>query len=96
MDSDADGDGRERKLTVRLTLHSGSDTTARDDARERVESALEGIDGWRIEGSEIVEPPTAPFEPHTVEVTVAVGKVDAATPDDAEEALAAEGLEVVG
>lgn len=82
-------------LTVRLTLHSGSDTTARDDARERVESALEGVSGWRIEGSEIVEPPAAPFEPHTIEVGVAV---DPRADDDTGAvagALAADGLEVV-
>ncbi|WP_114576881.1 hypothetical protein [Saliphagus sp. LR7] len=86
----ADADAR--ALTARLTLHSGSDTTARDDARERVESALEGLDGWRIEGCEIVEPPAAPFEPHTLAVRVVA---DAGTTDDAEEALARNGIEVV-
>lgn len=93
MDSDADEDGRKRALTVQLTLHSGSDTTARDGAVERVESTLEdgGIAGWRIEGCEIVEPPAAPFEPHALEVRVVA---DTGTADDAEEALAREGIEV--
>lgn len=92
MDQDAGADRPPgpRELTVRLTLHSGSDTTARDDARERVEEALEGggVTEWRIEGSEIVEPPAAPFEPHTVAVRIAAdGPV--------EDALADAGLERV-
>lgn len=79
-----------RSLTVRLTLHSGSDTTARDEARKRVEEALtgSGVGGWRVEGVEIVEPPTAPFEPHTVDIQItADGPV--------EDALAQAGLEAV-
>lgn len=84
MAPNADADA----LTARLTLHSGSDTTARDDARARVESALEGVDGWRIESCEIVEAPAAPFEPHTLDVGVVPASRAVA------EALAAEGIDV--
>lgn len=89
MAPNADGD----VLTARLTLHSGSDTTARDEAGGRVESALDGggIAEWRIESVEIVEPPAAPFEPHTLEVTVvAAGGAHGTVAD----ALEAEGLSV--
>lgn len=78
--------------TTLVTLHAGSDTTARDDATEQLTVRLaeletdESIADWAISDAEVYEHPTAPFEPYTIAVAFAVTvTVDA---DDAGEAAA--------
>lgn len=59
----------------RWTLHSGSETTAREDAREELATGLEEQDvvaEWAIESTEVDEHPTAPFEPYTIAFDISV------------------------
>ncbi|MWV38599.1 hypothetical protein [Natrialba sp. INN-245] len=73
-----------------VTLHEGSDTTARDEARATFVDALEALEAdgpiveWEITHVEIHELPTAPFEPYTVELAfVATVVVEADSADRA-------------
>ncbi|MEY7850550.1 hypothetical protein AB7C87_15280 [Natrarchaeobius sp. A-rgal3] len=75
-----------------VTLHEGTDTTARDEARATFVDALEALEAegpiaeWEITDVEIHEPPTAPFEPYTVELAfVATAAVEADDTDRAAE-----------
>ncbi|APX95221.1 hypothetical protein [Natronorubrum daqingense] len=59
----------------RWTLHSGSETTAREDAREELAAGLEEdehVVDWKVENAEVDEHPTAPFEPYTIAFAVSV------------------------
>ncbi|SEH12758.1 hypothetical protein SAMN04487967_0951 [Natronorubrum sediminis] len=59
----------------RWTLHSGSETTAREDARKELATGLEEqdeISDWEIGSVEVDEHPTAPFEPYTIAFDVSV------------------------
>ncbi|RQG92259.1 hypothetical protein [Natrarchaeobius chitinivorans] len=75
-----------------VTLHGGSDTTARDEAREQFQEVLAhleddgGISEGEITDTEVYEQPTAPFEPYTVALEfTATTVVDAADDDRAAE-----------
>lgn len=67
-----------RDGTVLVTLHGGSETTARSEAVDELERELEVLvsdgvlDEWAIGDDEVYEHPTAPFEPYTIAVDVSV------------------------
>ncbi len=81
-----------RDGTTLVTLHEGTDTTARDEATDELTARLESIaaDGtisaFEITDATVYEHPAAPFDPYTitVEFTVEV-VVEAADDADAEE-----------
>ncbi len=96
-----------RDGTTLVTLHEGTDTTARAAATDRLAESLEAeaafVD-WSIDGASVYEGPTAPFDPYTVAVEFGVTVLVEA--DDAgrarslgtaaiADALAAAGLEGV-
>ncbi|MFC6716778.1 hypothetical protein ACFQGT_17005 [Natrialbaceae archaeon GCM10025810] len=79
-----------RDATTLVTLHGGSDTTARDEAVSDLAAVFEEladdgtIDDWTIETAEVYEHPTAPFDPYTIAVSFAVTvTVEADDPDAA-------------
>ena len=98
-----------RDGTSLVTLHEGSDTTARDEATAQLVSRLEDFENgpvtdWAIVDSEVHEPPTGPFDPYTVAVdftvTVAVEAEDAETAEEVgteviDDALASAGVDYV-
>ncbi|QLG51029.1 hypothetical protein [Natrinema halophilum] len=67
-----------RDGTTLITLHGGSDTTARDDATAELDDALGALatDGkiteWAVRDAEVYEHPTAPFDPYTITLTFSV------------------------
>lgn len=73
-----------------VTLHEGTDTTARSEATTQLSDTLEGlvpstpVSDWAVGDADVYEPPAAPFDPYTVavEFTVTV----AVTADDADSA----------
>ncbi|RQG98570.1 hypothetical protein [Natrarchaeobius oligotrophus] len=75
-----------------VTLHEGTDTTARDEATAELATVLESlvsegeISDWAIDDADVYEHPTAPFEPYTIEVGFAVSVV--VDVDDADRAAA--------
>ena len=64
--------------TTLVTLHAGSDTTARDDATDQLTASLEELEAddaiadWVVTDAEVYEHPAAPFDPYTVAVAFAV------------------------
>ena len=77
--------------TTLVTLHEGTDTTARDEAVSQLGTSLaelaaeNAIADWEIGDAEVYEHPTAPFDPYTIAVTFAVtGVVEADGPGAAE------------
>ncbi|WP_049887847.1 hypothetical protein [Natronobacterium gregoryi] len=64
-----------RDGTTLVTLHEGSDTTAKDEAQTELETTLEelaadgSITDWTVVDAEVYEPPTAPFDPYTISVS---------------------------
>lgn len=99
-----------RDGTALVTLHGGSETTARDEARSNVAASLESLAttgelaDWEIASTSVHEHPTAPFEPYTFAISFRVAvTVDAADPTNAAErgvgaiddALASAGIESV-
>lgn len=81
-----------REGTTLVTLHGGTDTTARAEAIEQLEERLAdaaasgAIADWAIEDAEVYEHPAAPFDPYTIAVAFAVTvAVDAEDADPAEE-----------
>jgi hypothetical protein len=79
-----------REGTTLITLHGGSDTTARDEAVDDLERTLGSlVEEGAIDDAEVIEAavdehPAAPFDPYTVAVSFRVG-VDVDS-DDADEA----------
>ncbi|EMA31090.1 hypothetical protein [Halobiforma nitratireducens] len=79
-----------REGTTLVTLHEGSDTTARDEATEEVTATLEEltaegtITDWELDDADVYEPPAGPFDPYTITVSFAVTVTVEA--DDAERA----------
>nr|WP_170830982.1 hypothetical protein [Natronobacterium texcoconense] len=67
-----------RDGTALVTLQAGSDTTARTEATTQLETTLEtladegAITDWAVTDAEVYEPPTAPFDPHTISVAFTV------------------------
>ncbi|SFB69784.1 hypothetical protein SAMN05444422_101280 [Halobiforma haloterrestris] len=80
-----------REGTTLVTLHEGSDTTARDEATAELTETLEGltdegtIADWTVDGAEVYEHPAGPFDPYTVTVGFAVTVT--VTADDADRAV---------
>ncbi|WIV66528.1 hypothetical protein [Natrialbaceae archaeon AArc-T1-2] len=80
-----------RDGTTLVTLHGGSETTARDEAIDQLAATFvdledEGeITDWVITDADVAEQPTAPFEPYTIGVAFAVTVVVEA--DDRAEAM---------
>lgn len=78
-----------RDGTALVTLHGGSETTARSDAVDDLERELESraddgaVDEWQIGDDGVYEHPTAPFEPYTISVDVSV-TVAVEAPDERE------------
>ncbi|ELY58938.1 hypothetical protein [Natronolimnohabitans innermongolicus] len=78
-----------RDGTTHVTLHGGSDTTACDEATDQVAASLESLGDdvvaeWELDGAEVYEHPTAPFDPYTITVAFAVTvTVEADDADDA-------------
>jgi len=61
--------------TTLVTLHEGTDTTARAAAAGRLASIFEEADGfadWSVGEASVYEGPTAPFDPYTVAVEFGV------------------------
>ncbi len=80
-----------RDGTSLVTLHEGSDTTARNEAVEQLTDRLEEFENgpvadWAILDSDVSEPPTGPFDPYTIAVDFTVTVVVDA--EDAESAKA--------
>lgn len=79
-----------REGTTLVTLHGGSDTTAREDAVAEIEKTFESLAAegplvdWAIDGATVREHPTAPFDPYTI--AVAFDVVVTVEAEDAEEA----------
>ena len=79
-----------REGTVLVTLHGGSETTARDEATDEFAATLESlaaegrISDWEIVDADVYEHPTAPFDPYTIAIEFGVTVVVEA--DDAAEA----------
>ncbi len=81
-----------RDGTTLVTLHEGTDTTARDEAIGQLDASLESVGAsgpitdWAISDADVYEHPTAPFEPYTITVTftvsVAVEADDAAAAEE--------------
>lgn len=99
-----------REGTTLVTLHGGSDTTAREDAVAKLEETFESLAAedvlvdWAIEDAAVREHPTAPFDPYTIAVefdvvvTVEADDADAAGERGAEAidaALAEAGVDSV-
>lgn len=67
-----------RTGTTLITLHDGTDTTAKDAAIEQLESTLatltasSDIESWSIDEATVYEHPAAPFDPFTISVTFSV------------------------
>ncbi|ARS89488.1 hypothetical protein [Natrarchaeobaculum aegyptiacum] len=78
-----------RDGTALVTLHGGSETTARSDAVDELERELEAltddgaIEEWELGDDGVYEHPTAPFEPYTIAVDVSV-TVAVEAPDEHE------------
>lgn len=78
-----------RTGTTLVTLHGGSDTTACEEATEKLAASLETLaaDGtvsdWRIDDAEVYEHPTGPFDPYTISVEFSVTVVVEADDSDA-------------
>ncbi|ELY47838.1 hypothetical protein [Natronorubrum bangense] len=81
-----------REGTTLITLHGGSDTTAREEATEQLAAALEHLEAegtvsaWEIDDASVYEQPTAPFDPYTITLEFSITVVVEA--DDADEATA--------
>ena len=64
--------------TTLVTLHEGTDTTARDEAVSQLTASLEDLEtddaitDWTVTDAEVYEQPTAPFDPYTITVAFAV------------------------
>ncbi|WP_254766916.1 hypothetical protein [Salinilacihabitans rarus] len=67
-----------REGTTLVTLHEGTDTTARAAATEEFATQLEAlaaadrIADWAVADADVYEHPTAPFDPYTITVSFAV------------------------
>ncbi|WP_027119071.1 hypothetical protein [Natronorubrum tibetense] len=67
-----------RDGTTFVTLHGGSDTTARDGATEELATTLEALEAdgtiadWSVDDANVYEHPTGPFDPYTVSVAFSV------------------------
>ncbi|ELY44256.1 hypothetical protein [Natronorubrum sulfidifaciens] len=87
-----------REGTTLITLHGGSDTTARDDATEQLAATLERLEddgtvtAWTVDDAAVYEHPTAPFDPYTITLEFSITVVVEA--DDAD-AAAAFGADVI-
>ena len=73
-----------------VTLHEGTDTTARDAAVDQLADRLdsrssERIDDWSITDATVYEHPSAPFDPYTVQVGFEVAVTVEATDAEAAE-----------
>lgn len=61
-----------------VTLHEGTDTTARSEATAQLSDTLEelatstAISDWAVGDAEVYEHPAAPFDPYTVAVEFTV------------------------
>ncbi|MFA9425460.1 hypothetical protein [Natronorubrum sp. A-ect3] len=81
-----------REGTTLITLHGGSDTTAREEATEQLAAVLERLEAegtvsaWEIDDASVYEQPTAPFDPYTITLEFSITVVVEA--DDADEATA--------
>ncbi|MDG5758153.1 hypothetical protein QA600_02230 [Natronococcus sp. A-GB1] len=79
-----------REGTTLVTLHGGSNTTAREDAAAELEETFESLatEGtlvdWAVTDAEVHEPPSAPFDPYTIAIEFDV--VVTVEADDAEAA----------
>ncbi|WP_226481191.1 hypothetical protein [Natrinema amylolyticum] len=81
-----------RTGTTLVTLHGGSDTTARDEATTTLAdtfetlAAEETITDWEVGDADVYEHPTGPFDPYTIALEFAVTvTVEAADAEDAAE-----------
>ncbi len=85
--------------TTLVTLHEGTDTTARDEATDQLAATLEELEAdgaitdWTIADAEVYEHPTAPFDPYTVTVAFAVTVVIEADDAAAAEAGGADAID---
>ena len=85
--------------TTLVTLHEGTDTTARDEAVSQLGTSLaelaaeNAIADWEIGDAEVYEHPTAPFDPYTVTVAFAVTVVIEADDAAAAEAGGADAID---
>lgn len=67
-----------RDGTALVTLHGGSETTARSEALDDLKRDLETlasdgvIEEWAVGDDGVYEHPTAPFEPYTIAIDVSV------------------------
>ena len=67
-----------RKGRTLVTLHEGTDTTARDAASAELGETFAALDetgavsDWSLGSPSVYEHPTAPFEPYTISVPFAV------------------------
>ncbi|MCU4972657.1 hypothetical protein OB955_07885 [Halobacteria archaeon AArc-m2/3/4] len=121
MDTDAESEAEtdtntkpaftvERDGRTLVTLHEGTDTTARSAATAQLSETLEelttstSITDWTVGDAEVSEPPAAPFDPYTIavafSVSVTVEADDAATAESIganaiDETLEAAGLDGV-
>ncbi len=87
-----------RSGTTLVTLHAGSDTTARDEAAATIAEtfsalACDAVVEWAITDTTIAEPPTAPFDPHAVSVSFSVTVVVDAPDSDAASAAGAKTID---
>ncbi|WP_222919908.1 hypothetical protein [Natrinema sp. SYSU A 869] len=79
-----------RTGTTLVTLHGGSDTTARDEATTTLADTFETladeetVTDWEIGDATVYEHPTGPFDPYTITLEFAVTVTVEA--DDADEA----------
>lgn len=92
-----------REGTVLVTLHEGTDTTARTEATSQVETTFEdltraeSIEGWELTDAGVHEHPAAPFDPYTVAVeftvSVTVDAVDASAAESVGASAISDALE---
>ena len=87
-----------RAGTTLVTLHEGTDTTARDEATDELATRLESlaadetISDFEITDATVYEHPTAPFDPYTITVEFTVEVVVDADDDASAEEIGASAI----
>ncbi|WP_193565045.1 hypothetical protein [Natronorubrum aibiense] len=90
-----------REGTTLITLHGGSDTTARDDATEQLAATLERLEddgtvtAWTIDDADVYEHPTAPFDPYTITLEFSITVVVDADDEETATSIGADAIDDV-
>ncbi len=82
-----------------VTLHEGTDTTARSEATAQLSDTLEGlvpstlVSDWTVGDADVYEHPAAPFDPYTVAVEFTVTVTVTADDADSAESIGADAID---